>query len=102
MTQPRDPIEDWLGADVELLPPRPGGFERVQRAARHRKAMRAAGAAAGTAVVVAAAVIAPKLAGALLHGSGPAARITSGTTHPSPRRASPHYARPAQAGPSLT
>ena len=22
MTQPRDPIEDWLGTDVELLPPR--------------------------------------------------------------------------------
>jgi hypothetical protein len=98
MTQPRDPIEDWLGVDVELLPPRPGGFERVQRAARHRKAMRAAGAAAGAAFVVAAAVITPQLAGSLRHGSGPAARVTSGTTPPSPRRASPT----PQAGPSLT
>jgi photosystem II stability/assembly factor-like uncharacterized protein len=84
MTQPRDPIEDWLGADVELLPPRPGGFERVHRAARRRKAMRAAGTMAGAAVVIAAAVIAPQVAGALLpHGSQPA-KVTTGSASPSP------------------
>ncbi len=38
MSDPFDPIEDWLGANVELMPPAPGRFEVVHRRARRRKA----------------------------------------------------------------
>jgi hypothetical protein len=39
MTDRRDPIEAWLSADVDLMSPPPGTFERVHRRARHRKAV---------------------------------------------------------------
>ena len=95
MTQPRDPIEDWLGTDVELMPPRPGGFERVHRNARRRRTMRAAGTIAGAAVVVVAVAIAPQLAGSLLrHGPGPS-RIANGSTSPTPSRTSPEQSQAA-------
>jgi hypothetical protein len=61
----RDPIEAWLSADVELLPPRPGAFERVHRRARHRRAMKAITAAAGAAVIIAAGVTVPQLVSGL-------------------------------------
>ena len=68
MTDQRDPIEAWLSADVELLPPRPGAFERVRRRARRRKATRTISAAAGAAVIVAAAATLPQVARGLLPG----------------------------------
>jgi BNR/Asp-box repeat len=95
VTDHRDPIEAWLSADVEPLPPRPGTFERVNRRARRRKAGRAISTAAGAAVVVAAAAILPQVAGGLLSGSptqpskvGPRASATSqqaGATIQAPR-----------------
>jgi hypothetical protein len=69
VTDHRDPIEAWLSADVEPLPPRPGTFERVHRRARRRKVGRTISAAASVAVVVAAAAILPQVAGGLLSGS---------------------------------
>jgi hypothetical protein len=69
VTERRDPVEAWLSAGVELLPPPPGAFERVHRRARHRRAMKAATAAAGAAVIIAAGVTVPQLA-SILH-SGP-------------------------------
>ncbi|HEX9552726.1 MAG TPA: hypothetical protein VF983_05930, partial [Streptosporangiaceae bacterium] len=62
MTDHRDPIEAWLSADVEPLPPRSGTFDRVRRRARRRKAVRTISAAAGAVVVVAAAATLPQVA----------------------------------------
>lgn len=70
----RDPVDAWLGADVEPMSPPPGTFERVHRRARRRKAVRAVSAAAGAAVIVAAVAILPQVAHGLLSGrsGGPA------------------------------
>lgn len=65
MNERRDPIEAWLSADVELLPPPQGAFDRVHRRARHRRAMKAVTAAAGAAVIIAAGVTVPQLSGLL-------------------------------------
>src|SRR5579863_6951906 len=92
MSDPFDPIENWLGSDVELMPPPAGQFERVHRRARRRKAAVAAMTAAGAAVVIAAAVTVPQLAASFLpdHGGGPdqvrRPTVSSGTPKPSPKR----------------
>jgi hypothetical protein len=72
MTNHRDPVEEWLSQDVEVLPPPPGTFHRVRRRARRRKAMQAASIAAGIAVVVAAGVSVPALTGNLFGRANPA------------------------------
>jgi hypothetical protein len=61
----RDPVDDWLNAQVEPLAPAQGSFERIRRRARRRKARRAAASAAGAAIVLAAAVTVPKIATSL-------------------------------------
>jgi photosystem II stability/assembly factor-like uncharacterized protein len=114
MSDPFDPIDDWLSADVELMSARPGTFDRVHRRARHRKAAVGAMTAAGAAVVIAVAVAVPQLASSLLpgHGGGGPAKIvpqsSSSQSHPplpSPRRSvsshpTPHRPSPASGGPS--
>jgi photosystem II stability/assembly factor-like uncharacterized protein len=95
MTGHRDPIEDWLSRDVEVLPPPPGAFQQVRRRARRRKAIQAASAAAGVAVIVAAGISVPALTGNLFQGTGPA-RVR--TTAPS-ASARPHR---GLAGPQLS
>src|SRR6266851_8683708 len=98
MTNHRDPIEEWLSEDVDLLQPPQGAFRKVRRRARRRKAVQAMSAAAAAAVVVAAAVSLPQVAGNLFSGpsSGPqkyltgtpesatrtSAKATSRTPHP--------------------
>jgi photosystem II stability/assembly factor-like uncharacterized protein len=80
VTNHRDPIDAWLGADVEPLPPPPGAFERVHRRARRRKTVRAISAASGAAVIVAAAATLPQLAHGLLGGpSGGPAQVRTGS-----------------------
>lgn len=111
MSDPFDPIEDWLGTDIELLPPPSGAFERIHIRARRRKTVVAMGAAAGAAVVIAAAAALPQIASSLLpnHGSVPD-KFPSATSSRSPRPSqapsstpkshrSPCPARPSQ--PSL-
>lgn len=82
MTDDRDPVEDWLSRDVEVMPPPPGAFQRVRRRARRRKAIQAAAVAAGLAVVIAAGVSVPALTGNLFAGGTGPARI--GTSPASP------------------
>lgn len=83
MTGDRDPIDAWLGADVEPLPAPPGAFERVRRRARRRKAIRAVSTAAGAAVIVAAAAILPQFASGLLNGPPPSPyKAATGTAAP--------------------
>ena len=88
MTNPRDPIDDWLSSDVELMPPPPGAFERVHRRARRRKTVRAVSTVAGAAVVIAAAATLPQVASSLLpgHNNSGQAKVSVGST--SPRHAS--------------
>ena len=62
VSDPRDPVDSWLEADVDLLQPRPGTFERVSRRARRRKAIQATMTAAGAAVIIGGLVAAPNLA----------------------------------------
>ncbi len=117
MSDPFDPIEQWLSADVELMPARAGTFERVHRRARRRKTAVATMTAAGAAVVIAAAVTVPQLVSSLLpgHGSGgPAkARISSptssskthapgpsGSSRPSPHRSSRPFGSPTSVPPA--
>jgi photosystem II stability/assembly factor-like uncharacterized protein len=70
-----DPIERWLGTDVELMPPPPGAFERIHHRARRRKTIVAMSAAAGAAVVIAAAAALPQLASSLFPGHGGPSRF---------------------------
>lgn len=72
MTDHRDPIEDWLSRDIEVLPPPPGAFQQVRRRARRRKVVQAASVAAGVAVIVAAGFSVPALTGNLFPGGGQA------------------------------
>ncbi len=100
-----DLIGEWLGADVEPLPPPPGTFERIRHRARRRRAARLAGGLAGTALVVAGLLAVPRLAGDLLrdHAAGPDRVAAGGLRTPpaaSPRRpasplrsAAPHAAQ---------
>src|SRR6185437_3587125 len=93
MSDPFDPIEGWLSADVELMPPAPGTFERVRRRARRRKAAVATMTAAGAAVVIAAAVTVPQLASLLLpgHGGGAPAKVVPNGSASSTRAPSPSH-----------
>jgi hypothetical protein len=86
MTNPSDPIEDWLGTDVELLPPRPGTFEQIHRRARHRKAAVALSAGAGVAVLIVAAATLPQFLPN--QGGGPSKVVpeNSRTSTPQPSR----------------
>jgi photosystem II stability/assembly factor-like uncharacterized protein len=107
VTNDRDPIDAWLGADVEPLPPAAGAFERVHRRARRRKAIKAISAAAGAAVVVAAAATLPQVASGLLNGpsTGPANYhpASPGSTHPTGPPSATHQSsgRLSAAGPAL-
>ena len=101
MTGHRDPVEDWLSRDIEVLPPPPGAFGRVRRRARRRKAIQAASAAAGVAVIVAAGISVPALTGSLFRGAGPAKVGSPGPTAP-PARSVPGPALPdAGRGPAV-
>jgi photosystem II stability/assembly factor-like uncharacterized protein len=70
MSDPFDPIEDWLGADIELLPPPSGAFERIHGRAKRRKTVVALSTAAGVAVVIAAAATLPEAVSSLLPNPG--------------------------------
>jgi hypothetical protein len=94
MTDHRDPIEQWLSRDVELLPPPQGTFQRVRRRARQRKAVQVISVAAGVAVLAAAGAALPRLASSLTQGTGPA-KVASG----SPSRATSSSAKPASRTP---
>jgi photosystem II stability/assembly factor-like uncharacterized protein len=98
MTDRRDPIEAWLSADVELMPPPPGQFERVHRRARHRRAMKALIAAAGAAAVIAGGVVIPQVAGGFRTDNAPPAKIKM-TPEPRPTGPVPTVALP---GPPLS
>jgi hypothetical protein len=54
----RDPLDSWLGQQVQPLPPPPGTFELISRRARRRKVRKLAVTVVSAAAVVAAAVIA--------------------------------------------
>ncbi|HEX7995720.1 MAG TPA: hypothetical protein VF506_17500, partial [Streptosporangiaceae bacterium] len=84
MTDRRDPIEAWLSADVDLMPPPPGAFERLHRRARHRKAMKALTAAAGAAVVIAGGVVIPQVSGGPGTGHPPVPAKIRMTAEPKP------------------
>lgn len=99
MTDHRDPIEDWLSSDIEVLPPAPGTFQRVRRQARRRKAMQVTSAAAGVAVIVLAGISVPTITNDLF--SGTTAKVspsTAGTSNPRPAHSAARYF----SGPALT
>ena len=120
MTDPIDPIDNWLGADVELLQPPAGTYRTVAGRARRRRTVRAMTVAASAVVVIAAAVTVPQLAATLLPGSGSPARVAAGSSapasspsgsasgpsqsaRPSPRSsAKPTASGPARPGPALS
>jgi hypothetical protein len=54
----RDPLDSWLGQQVQPLPPPPGTFELITRRARRRKLRKLAVTVVSAAAVVAAVVIA--------------------------------------------
>jgi hypothetical protein len=86
MNEHFDPVDDWLGADVELLPAPSGTFDRIHRRAKRHKAVVAMSTAAGAAVVIAAAVVAPQVVSSLgNHGSGGADKLPSSSSSPSAR-----------------
>lgn len=98
---PGDPIADWLNTEVSLLPPPPGGFQRIRRRARRRKATRAVSVAAGAVLAVAAIVTLPQITATLLphtgvqkvnNGGGPSG---PGTRSPSPSRSGSRPATPS-------
>lgn len=108
-----DPIENWLGTDIELLPAPAGTFESIHRRARRRKTVVAMSTAAGVAVVIAAAATLPQFVSALLpnHGGGPA-KIQQSTSsslahgrHGHHHRSStpkPHEASPRRSNVAIT
>jgi hypothetical protein len=112
VSEPRDGIDDWLDAEVELLGPPPGTFERVRQRARRRKAGRALTSAAAAAVVVAGVAVGPRIASSLNHPGGghspgilasgqqhstsPRPRATSSPSPSSARASSPASAVPAK------
>lgn len=65
-----DELDRWLSADVELLPPAAGTFDRVRRRARQRKARQALASAAAAAVVIAGGASAPAIISSLSSRSG--------------------------------
>jgi len=100
MTNHRDPIEQWLSKDIELLQPPQGTFRRVRRRARQRKAVQAAGVAAGVAVLVAAGAALPRLTSNHSQGGNPykvgtssPSHATSGSAKPASRTPRPSASR---------
>src|SRR5262249_5011267 len=89
MTNHRDPIEQWLSKDIELLQPPQGTFRRVRRRARQRKAVQAAGVAAGVAVLVAAGAALPRLTSNPSPGGNPYKVRTSSPSHATSGSAKP-------------
>lgn len=79
---PGDPIGAWLASEVELLRPGPGGFQKVRRRARRRKAARALSAGTGAIIAIAAIVTGPRIASSLLEQAAPA-HIAGAQTSPS-------------------
>ncbi len=98
MSDPFDPIEDWLGTDIELLPPPGGAFEQVHRRARRRKTVVAMTAAAGAAVAIAAAATLPQLASALQSGQGTPDRFKPAAS--SSQSSQPGHHKPVSPTPS--
>jgi photosystem II stability/assembly factor-like uncharacterized protein len=104
VTSPRDPIDDWLGADVTPLSPPPGSLARIRQQARRRKTRQATFAAAGCAVVLAAAVATPQVISALhqpgRHHNNQSIAIGSTTPSLQPSRGSntpsPYATKPVQ------
>jgi photosystem II stability/assembly factor-like uncharacterized protein len=84
VTDQRDPIEDWLGSDVELMHPPPGTFQHITRRARQRKMTRALTTVAGAAMIIAAGVTAPQIAATLLPGGNGSANVAVGSGSPGP------------------
>jgi len=89
--EPADPIDNWLKADIELMHPPAGTYQRIHGRARRRRTIRAVGTAAGACVVIAAAVTAPQIVSTLLPGGNSAAKVagSSGFPNPSPQRSGP-------------
>ena len=83
MTSPRDPIDDWLGADVTPLSPPPGSLARIRQRARRRKTRQATFAAAGCAVILAAGVATPQVISALRQPGHRNPPVAIGSTAPS-------------------
>lgn len=91
MTDHHDGLDDWLGREVQALPPRAGTFERVHREARRRRARKAVLTATAVAAVVAAGVATPLTVDGLLRPPAPGHPVatesqghTSGTAAPTP------------------
>jgi hypothetical protein len=61
-----DPLDSWLGQQVQPLPPPPGTFELISKRARRRKIRKLAVTVASTAAVAAAAVVIAVPGGLLL------------------------------------
>jgi photosystem II stability/assembly factor-like uncharacterized protein len=94
MSEPHDPVDEWLSADVELLHPSPGTFNRIHRTARRRKTVRALNTLAGVAIVIAAAAATlPQLIGPGRGGQPNV--ITSRTTSPNTGTPSPRTSSPS-------
>jgi hypothetical protein len=102
MTSPgdRDPVDDWLNADVEPLAPRPGTFERIRHSARRRKAGKAVMSGAGIVIVVAAAVTVPRISSTLFHSHNVPPRRVVAESSSQPRPTSPGHAHESVAGTS--
>jgi photosystem II stability/assembly factor-like uncharacterized protein len=106
VTEPNDPFDTWLHAQVEPLRPPPGTFERITRQARRRKRRRAlvsaASAGAAAVVIVATVVAVPRLVPSLHSAPKPAAnsslnRHSFGPSHPAttpPARLTPSASTP--------
>lgn len=85
-------LDDWIGKQIEPLPPPPGTFELIRRRARRRKLRKLAVSAGAAVVVIAAAVTVPQVVRLQIHtGSGnPVAESSSQTqrsTSPAPQPA---------------
>jgi photosystem II stability/assembly factor-like uncharacterized protein len=95
MSDPFDPVDNWLGTDIELLPPRPGAFERVHRRAKRRKTVVAMASAAGAAVAIAAAATLPQVVSIGPSHGNPQTNIGSASHSPSARPG--HHRSPSPA-----
>jgi hypothetical protein len=100
----RDPLDAWLNAEVELMHPPPGTFERIHRRARRRKAAQALVVAAGAMVLIGGAIAAPNLASFLPGQSqnqtrinGAESRGSSAASHPATAAATPTPSRSSAA-----
>jgi hypothetical protein len=85
VTSPRDPVDDWLEADVTPLMPPPGSLARIRQRAKRRKTRQATFVAVGCAVVLAGAVATPQVISALTQPQRHAAPVAIGSPSPSIR-----------------